>query len=223
MTNVFKLEKGDSLRKKPAIDDNKNYAYNSMMVSGVKNRFHSAEGFDSALQSSVYKKRLEKYRDALGDGTLNLVAVDKNGNLLNDGKPINIDGREFYPNAKGQYTFLNKFHLEEMTRNRKEVEEYIDMLVDNVVSDESLAYILNMDVEDVMLFCRANSPEFAGLYPNAPKAIQETDCSPSVINVLHPNTREYGMGVSKLRMIIRAYCPIIKDMNTAKVVREETA
>ncbi len=211
---VPKVEEGDEMLR-------------PLQRSGVKSKLFNREGLASVQDSGLYKRHLEDYKNAVGDGGYSIKLCDSNGTAITDNRPLNIGGRVFYPSANGVYTFIDEDALEEQKRLNDEVEQYVDSLVEYSSTDEALSTITRISVEKLAEIClKETTAEYEKIvgkrtFKLMPDDVKKADCLPSLLFLLHPHTREFALGVSKLRTLIKAVMPIIQKQGTKQTLKEE--
>lgn len=217
MTNNFfgkKLE-AEEIRRKSNLFDN-----------GMKAGYYSRKGASSFLDRELIKKHLDDEDRALGDGFYTIQMMDADGNVAS-GVPLNFGGRIYYPNAKDQYTIVDRQFLEKQLQKANEQEEYLNEVIElATASDKSLMTVLGLkDFKQLENLCGAacsQTGNAAEMVESIPKDLRPINCLPSILRLLPKDSLTFSQAVAKLRAILLAYAPIMDTMDTAKTVRENT-
>jgi len=194
----------------------------SQMMSGMLKSGTSVlsknhrDGFASINDADYSKSYAQKY----GQGSYSVKAVDGQGNDIKDGRPIVQNGKIFYPNSKGVYTFFDTSMLDEMSAKSDEHEAYVDSIIDRCKTDDTLAMLCQLSLTDLKKVCKGATAEFKAVvgddvFEDIADEIRNSNCQPSLLTTLHPNTLQFALGVSKLRYLVKSVLPIISDQSAS--------
>jgi len=191
--------------------------------NAMKANYYSRSGAASFLDRDLLKKQLDNHDAAIGDGSYTIQLLDPRTGAVAQNTPLNFGGRIYYPNAKDQYTIIDKEYLEIQLQKANEQEEYLNEVIElATASDKSLMTTLGITDYKVLQELCGKHHKFGGKDFELPESIATVDCLPSVMRLYPKESLIFAQAVAKMRAIILAFAPIMDTMGTKKAVRENT-
>ena len=196
--------------------------------SGMKSKgIFSREGFTSGITDQpLVQKRAGEFADAIGSGSANLQVLDDAGKPVTTRTLFNLNGRMHFTDKAGKIRLVDESVLQIARQKRQEVEEYIDSLISYASCDDwSLAQLLGMSDAATKKLCQPNGAKvlLADYGLNVVDEVDAVNCLPSVMRYYAPNSMQEGMAITKLRMILEAFAPIVDNLGTKKALNDEDA
>jgi len=203
-----------AISRKAGPKANANQAIAGMLKSGTSAIGKHRDGFASVNDQDYSQSYAQKF----GSGAYSVKMVDSLGADIVDGRPIVMEGKIFYPNGRGIYSFFDQTMLDEMADKSDQHEQYVDSIIDRCKTDETLAMLCQVSLLDIKKICKGKSVEFVNLVgaetvDEMADEIANSNAMPSLLTTLHPSTTAFSLGVSKLRFIIKSVLPIISQQS----------
>lgn len=186
------------------------------VVNATKYRNYGSrsEGVASLLDKDIVQANAEQRRRKFGTATTRVVAVGP------DNKPdfnatMNVDGRIHTPGADGTFRMIDEDFIDDIIEQQEERSEYVNkMLKAAVVSNETCAYILGMELEDMKNnYFAEGKPDTATMAAmNMPIQISKYCCDIDLLQCYGEHSKEFALGLAKLRCIVGALLPITSRM-----------
>jgi len=167
-----------------------------------------APGIGSILDSKIVERNINREKENLGEGFVELQISDKN----KQNKPLNIGGRLHYADNEGKFTIIDEKFLDVMKQRETEKREYIEGLIQTaIMSDEICATLLGVKNLDSVLGS-GNGAQFG--IPRGP--ILDVDAKPSAIETYAETSAAYSNAVQKFKMVLKRKMPIVSELTPAK-------
>ncbi len=191
-----------------------NVALNAVPFSsfGTKNR-----GLFSMGDQQEIAQNIERHQRKLG-GVQAWAPLDENGDIaVGAVLPDEDTGLAFVVSDKG----LIEIDQEAMDYKRQLIlsqQRYVDTVMQYLVLDnETAMQCLNMSDAEYINYTAKNSSEFDSL-TNGMYSDLNVNCSAEYLEALPADSKEYSLGLAKLRLIARAFLPKLKKRTGTKSI-----
>jgi hypothetical protein len=173
-----------------------------------------AEGMASLLDTEILKRNIDKERENLGDGFVELMIVDESKRS----QPLNIGNRMHYANADGKIAIIDGKYLEIMKQREQERREYIeDIMQTAMMSDEICATLLGTNIAGLNAKLGGG---VGAIYGITDEAIIKISALPSSIETYSEHSINYSNAIQKFKMCFKKYMPCIDTLTTNKNLNE---
>jgi len=167
-----------------------------------------APGLGSLLDTKIVQRNIDREKDNLGEGFIELQITDTNKQT----KPLNIGGRLHYADATGKFTIIDEKFLDVMKQRETEKREYIEGLIQTaIMSDEICATLLGVKNLDSVLGSGRGAS-----YGIPAGDLLNVDAKPSAIETYSESSKMYSDAVQKFKMVLKRKMPIVSELTPDK-------
>lgn len=178
----------------------------------VGTKYEGRSGLRSLMDGPAQAKRLEDYNDRYngdasgkGRGVYNLKVLQADGATPAKETEINIGGRLFRSNDKGDLRILDSNYIAEEVAAAKSQRQYEESIIEScLVSNFMATHILG-------------ATEFAKLAAGAGPSgdLNAVEAFPDSIRYMDPTSANYARAIAKLRIIVHEAGVIINEQDAA--------
>lgn len=177
-------------------------------------------------------------------GINRFAAVNEKGEALPN-TFINIDGRTYQSDGQGRFTIFDMDLLNEEAELASQIDEQVNKILKVAGSSDATCYKIlkrpkgekgdgEMETDnDIKKLLDAGSTDAdwkpvlkdADMPETLPTQFHDISGLPSFTNAIDDSSREYGIGVSKLKMLVKARLPLTQSLTKGKFnnAKEDTA
>ena len=172
----------------------------------------SRTGLASVLDDRMIQKQMQDEQDMWGDGFIQYEVKGK------PNAPMNIDGRLFYPDAKGIITVIDSDLVQKTADLETEKRKYLEDIIEKAsMSDEICTLILAQKsvaaLKNILGKGRGD--------PYITDAdLLNVDAMPSAIETYDPTGTTFSRAIQKFKIVVRAKLPALQSMTNKKVQNE---
>jgi len=223
--NRTNARKSDVQKIKTTVSNSYNYTWDGTkkppsLEATKYNRYGArSEGIGSVLDSKIVARNIEREKENLGDGFIQLQIVDDGSG--NKNKPLNIGNRLHYADEDGRFTIIDEKYISIMKQREQEKREYIEGLIETaIMSDEICAVMLGTDEAGLKAILGGNGTEAPKFGIEQNSDLHKVDARPSAIETYSESSQAYANAIQKFKMVLKNRMPIVNDLTPAKALNE---